>query len=152
MSDIVSVINSKYRKDLEHIWREAEDKNGKEARSVLEDIWKHDTQDRKDFFADQTHNMTGNTGNAWSTATYRIALAIYVRSPAAYEALRSFKVLQLPGISSLKQFKGARLHPPGINQQIQEYVIEQSNNYRKYKDEVRRKGSIEPLSGGNFDI
>lgn len=41
-----------------------------------------------------------------------IALAIFCRSPAAYEALKSFKILQLP---ALQAYTGAFLHEPGAN-------------------------------------
>ena len=44
-----------------------------------------------------------------------LALAVYVRSPAAYEALKSFKVLQLPSRSRLQSYTGAFLHDPGVN-------------------------------------
>ena len=74
--------------------------------------------------------MTGHRGNRWSTITIRIgtayeskyinalyfiALAIFVRSPAAYEALKSFNILQLPSKSTLQSYTGAFLHSPGAN-------------------------------------
>lgn len=42
------------------------------------------------------------------------ALAVYVRSPAAYEALKSFKLLQLPSKTTLQAYTGAFLDDPGI--------------------------------------
>uniref|UniRef100_A0A1X7VBN4 Uncharacterized protein n=1 Tax=Amphimedon queenslandica TaxID=400682 RepID=A0A1X7VBN4_AMPQE len=39
---------------------------------------------------------SGSRGNKWSMVTIRMALAVCVRSPAAYEALKSVGVLQLP--------------------------------------------------------
>ena len=43
-----------------------------------------------------------------------LALAIYSRSPAAYEALKSFKLLQLPGISTLQDYKAKLVCEPGM--------------------------------------
>ena len=41
------------------------------------------------------------------------ALAVFVRSPAAYEALKSFGVLQLPAWSTLQAYTGCFLHESG---------------------------------------
>ena len=41
------------------------------------------------------------------------ALAVYVRSPAAYEALKSFNLLQLPSKATLQAYTGAFLDEPG---------------------------------------
>ena len=37
--------------------------------------------------------------------TVNIALAVFSRSPAAYESLKSFKILALPSVSTLKDYK-----------------------------------------------
>ena len=42
-----------------------------------------------------------------------LALAVYTRSPAAYEALRNFKLLQLPSVRSLKFYIDANLESAG---------------------------------------
>ncbi len=42
-----------------------------------------------------------------------IALAVYVRSPAAYEALKSFNLLQLPSKATLQAYTGAFIDQPG---------------------------------------
>jgi len=47
--------------------------------------------------------------------TYRIALAIFTRSPAAYEALKGYQILNLPSVASLKQFTSANKQVPGLN-------------------------------------
>ena len=39
-----------------------------------------------------------------------LALAVFTRSPAAYEALRSFNILQLLSRSMLQSYTGAFLH------------------------------------------
>ena len=41
------------------------------------------------------------------------ALAIYTRSPSAFEALASFNILQLPGISTLKSYVHSNKEAPG---------------------------------------
>ena len=80
-----------------------------------------------------TFTVTGNTSNRWSMITIRMgkcvyihmyilmymyaivildvcshlspkALAVYSRSPAAFEALSSFKILQLPSSTTLKSY------------------------------------------------
>ena len=44
-----------------------------------------------------------------------LALAVYARSPDAYNALKSFKILQLPSKSTVQSYMGAFLHLPGAN-------------------------------------
>ena len=39
---------------------------------------------------------------------------MYSKSPAAYEALKGFGILQLPGISSLKSYSSFNMENPGI--------------------------------------
>ena len=56
---------------------------------------------------------TGKTGNRWSMITIRVALAIFLRSPAAYEALKSFKLLQLPSRSTLQMYTSAFMDEAG---------------------------------------
>lgn len=46
---------------------------------------------------------------------FSFILAVYARSPAAYEALKSFKILQLPCRSTLQAYTGAFLHEAGAN-------------------------------------
>ena len=148
MCTIAEKINNNYKKELEKVWHEAGESKGAECRRLLEEIWQHDTQDRKAFYSDQEKNISGSRGNTWSTITYRIALAVYCRSPAAYDALRSYNVLQLPSASSLKSYRSPRLHRPGIHNGIREYVCEQSENYLKYKEELQKRGQLEPLHEG----
>lgn len=45
-----------------------------------------------------------------------IALAIYTRSPTAYEALKGFGILQLPSVSSLKSFTSFNVEPAGASE------------------------------------
>lgn len=46
--------------------------------------------------------------------TIRLALAVYCRSPAAYGALKSFELLQLPSRSTLQAYTGAFLEDSGM--------------------------------------
>ena len=44
-----------------------------------------------------------------------VALAIYIRSPAAYQVLQSFGILKLPSKSTLQSYSGAFIHEPGAS-------------------------------------
>ena len=44
-----------------------------------------------------------------------VALAVFVRSPAAYEALKGFGLLQLPSRATLQAYTGAFLDSPGTH-------------------------------------
>ena len=50
---------------------------------------------------------TGNRRNRWSMVTIRLALAVYTRSPAAYDALKSFGLVQLLSRATLQAYTGA---------------------------------------------
>ena len=55
-----------------------------------------------------------------------LALAVFVHSPSAYEALKSFDVLHLPSRSTLQAYTGAFLHEAGaalqsIAQQVEKF-------------------------------
>ena len=41
------------------------------------------------------------------------ALAVYTRSPSAYEALKSFQIIQLPGVMTLKEYINSNRDDPG---------------------------------------
>ena len=41
------------------------------------------------------------------------ALAVYARSPSAYEALKSFQIIQLPGVRTLKDYINSNRDDPG---------------------------------------
>ena len=45
---------------------------------------------------------------------FSLALAVFVRSPAAYEALKSFNILQLPSRATLQAYTGALLDNLGV--------------------------------------
>ena len=77
-------------------------------------MWKKDlAKSKAQFNQDQIRNEPGNSGNRFSVILYRIALAIFSRSKAAYEALKSFNILSLPSVSSLKQYVRASVEDHG---------------------------------------
>lgn len=58
---------------------------------------------------------------------FSIALAVYTRSPAVYEALWDFKLLQLPLVRTLKYYIDANLESAGdsmerLKQSRKQYV------------------------------
>ena len=55
-----------------------------------------------------------------------VALAVYTRSPAAYEALRSFKLLQLPCVWTLKYYIDFNLEKAG---EVEKRLIEKKVQY-----------------------
>ena len=71
-----------------------------------------------------------------------LALAIFTRSSAAYEALKSFNVLQLPSRSTLQSYTGAFLHSPGANgaciaDQVAKYLISYQQRRKEGKEESK---------------
>ena len=81
---------------------------------------------------------TGRRTNRWSLVTYRLALAVYTRSPAAYQALKGFGVLQLPCKKSLQGFLSANQSEPGVNE---EKIAEQIRLYdaaRRVKEKKKK--------------
>ena len=61
-------------------------------------------------------------GIQFSTA----ALAVYTRSPAAYDALKNFKLLQLPGVRTLKHYIDANLEQAG---EVEQRLLEKKKQY-----------------------
>jgi len=76
---------------------------------------------------------------------FYIALAVYSRSPAAYEALKRFKILQLPSKSTLQSYTGAFLHEPGASHQC---IEDQVAQYVIFKSECIKQGKREPKGDG----
>ena len=73
---------------------------------------------------------------------YSSALAVYTRSPAAYEALKGFNILNLPSVSSLKAFTGSNLEGPG---DIQKRL---SEDYQSLMEQKKTQGARPPLGEG----
>ena len=49
--------------------------------------------------------------------TFNSALAVYSRSPAAFEALKSLNIIQLPSRSSLQAFLSSHQNEPGVKEE-----------------------------------
>ena len=78
---------------------------------------------------------------------YNIALAVFTRSPSAYEALKSFNILQLPSRSTLQSYTGAFLHNPGANStciadQVAQYVVNCQQRQKEGKPESKSDGVL----------
>lgn len=116
LEEIVNIINDKFSGDVREVIQSAsEDPNQKE---LIQRVWKRDSkkrkqQDLKDFKEDQMKNSRGCKSNRWSAITYRIALAVYSRSPAAYQALSKFDILHLPSVWSVQQKLRDYVDEPG---------------------------------------
>jgi len=72
-------------------------------------------------------------------------LAIYTRSPAAYEALKSFEIVQLPSRSLLQSYTGAFLHEPGTTRKC---IVDQVAQYVLFKSQCEKQGKHPPQSDG----
>ena len=77
--------------------------------------------------------------------TFRLALAIYTRSPSAYEALRGFGILQLPGVSTLKSFTSFNIGNCGFSEEQMAYARQQ---YDKMVSEKKAAGERVPFCEG----
>ena len=74
-----------------------------------------------------------------------LALAVFIRSPTAYEALKSYNVLQLPSRSTLQSYTGAFLHEPGASSLS---IAHQAKAFQIFRDEKLKKGEHEPKADG----
>ena len=81
----------------------------------------------------------------WLLNIILLALAVFVRSPSAYEALKSFNILQLPSRATLQSYTGAFLHEPGASSQS---IARQAKVYKSFQAEEVKQGKHEPTSDG----
>ena len=69
-----------------------------------------------------------------------IALAVYTRSPAAYDALKSFKLLQLPCVRTLKHYIDSNLEEAG---EVEKRLVDKKTEYDRlvslHKDDLRAR-------------
>ena len=87
IKDVMNQINEKFSNELDQIFKE------NDKRDILKNIWENDIKmNRRDFYKDQQQNIASDSGSRYSVITYRVALAIFSRRPAAYEALKSFNI------------------------------------------------------------
>ena len=74
-----------------------------------------------------------------------LALAVYSRSPAAYDALKSFNILRLPSRSTMQAYTSCFLHEGGSSW---ECISKQVSMYEKFKLECREARKPIPMSDG----
>ena len=116
-----------------------EDEN--ESCEALQDAWEGDKAAWKH---DQRYNECGSHGNRWSMPTFRVALAVFTRSRAAYEALQGFGIFKLPSVRSLKHFTRAYIDTPG---RCDESIQFQKARYDVLKVQ-KREQAAPPLGDG----
>ena len=108
IKDVMNQINENFSNELDQIFKE------NDKRDILKNIWENDIKmNRRDFYKDQQQNIASDSGSRYSVITYRVALAIFSRRPAAYEALKSFNILKLPSVSTMKTYMRANRVEPG---------------------------------------
>ena len=73
------------------------------------------------------------------------ALAVFSRSPAAFESIRQLGILQLPSASSLQPYLSAHRHDPGANE---EYLELQHKLYTQHVEESVKRGQMKPTKDG----
>jgi hypothetical protein len=122
-----------------------------EEKQIVRHAWQRDVQRRKaldarDFHNDQKKNSLGSKRNRWSAITFRVALAVYSRSPSAYKALCKFdNILCLPGVETVKGKMRQYVHQPGINH---EYMLAQRERYMCFCSEKVKQGAKKPIGEG----
>ena len=76
---------------------------------------------------------------------FYVALVIFTWSPAAYEALKNFDILQLPSWSLLQSYTGTFLHDSGTNSKC---IADQAAQYVLFKAECEKQGKHPSRSDG----
>ena len=140
MKEVTDIISKHHSEDLERLLNETSEFNEKK-KSHLMQIWELDIKNRKQFYDDQKQNGNGNRGNKWNMITYRLALAVYVRSPAAYKALKSFQILSLPSKRSLQKFMSHKLDNPG---ESDAHLKELQSKYAAMCEDLDKNGKPSP--------
>ena len=137
---ICCIIEDKHNDKLQDIFEEVSEYS-ENKKKMLQQMWNLDIKERKDFSSDQIRNGFGYRGNRYSMITYRIALAIFIRSPAAYKSLCSFNLLKLPSRRSLQKFIGHHLDAPG---ECENYLADQQKRYTAMCDQLKEEGKPVP--------
>ena len=73
------------------------------------------------------------------------ALAIFSRSPAAYHAVRSMGIMQLPCDKTLRGYMYKHASSPGINE---EHLLESARRFKTFKAERVSDGMLPPVGEG----
>ena len=72
------------------------------------------------------------------------ALAIFSRSPAAYHAVRSMGIIQLPCDKTLRGYMYKRASSPGISE---EHLLESAKRFHEFKSQHVSDGMAPPEGG-----
>eukprot|EP00733_Pompholyxophrys_punicea_P000252 Pompholyxophrys_punicea_v1_NODE_53_length_4254_cov_18.877590.p1 type:complete len:841 gc:universal NODE_53_length_4254_cov_18.877590:1608-4130(+) len=157
MTDVVKTIESdpEMKKILETIFKEADsDGNFTGRGQSLRAIWSRDvnmargiaTPEDKDIWeSDQERNSVSKSGKTWSSLTYRLCLSVFTRSTAAYEALKSFGVFNLPSVKTLQNIVSQNYHAPGVSH---EFFAKQWKLYENKKQRCRENSVLVPQGFG----
>jgi hypothetical protein len=78
-------------------------------------------------------------------ATFRVALSVYTRSPAAYNAFKNWNIFNLPSRSAMQKYSTTLLHESGA---YFDYIEDQRKKYDMYVKECEEKGWKKLLSEG----
>jgi hypothetical protein len=76
---------------------------------------------------------------------YILALSIYCRSPAAYHAVKSLGILQLPCDKTLRGYMYKHAGSPGIDE---EALLDRAKKYDQFQKERVEAGFGKPISQG----
>ena len=74
-----------------------------------------------------------------------VALAIYSRSPSAFEAVKHLGILQLPSTASLQAFMSLHQRSPGANEQ---QMALQHELYSQHVEKIAAEGRLSPKREG----
>ena len=148
MSNIINIVKDDYSEVVNTVINEST--IIEIERQAMRNIWRRDcakkrAKDKADFEADQKKNTSSNCSNRWSLITYRMALAVFARSPAAYRALQCFELLQLPSVYSLRNATQKYNSESGISC---EYLEQLQNQYEMLREEKRHLGEKVPVGKG----
>ena len=70
---------------------------------------------------------------------------MFARSPAAHDALKDFKILQLPSKTTLQSYTGAFLHDPGTNSAC---ISDQVGRFVVFCEQCKKDGNMESQKDG----
>lgn len=72
-------------------------------------------------------------------------MAIYSRSPGAYDALRSLAIVQLPCSKMVREKMNSQGKTPGINEKD---LLESMKKYHDFKEQRKESGFLTPKGVG----
>ena len=74
-----------------------------------------------------------------------VALAVFIRSPLAYEALKSFNILQLPSHATLQAYTGGFMHKASA---ASESISKKVDKYKIFQQSYETEKKLKPKSIG----